>query len=105
MLRYAEYFRSLETVESVPSPDWETVRLRESDDLDLFGGGRLMLSGLSNFSSSGKVESHCAMDGIDSEGFVDGRVLLPERGSLMEPCDLAFPFPVEELAWGDLVGS
>ena len=57
-----------------------------------------MLSGRTNFSSSGRVESHCAMEGLDSEGFEHGRVLWAERASSTESRDLAFPFRVEEPA-------
>ena len=36
--RYVEYFSSLETVDSVPSVDCDSLRPRESDNRDLFDG-------------------------------------------------------------------
>ena len=55
---------SLETVLSVLSLDCDSLRLRVSDDRDLFGGGKLMLLSLSKFSLEGRSDSHYSIGEI-----------------------------------------
>jgi hypothetical protein len=71
---------SLETVLSVPSPDCDSPRLRESDDRDLFGGGKRMSSGLSKFSLDGRPDSYSSINETVSIGSESNRALLINLG-------------------------
>ena len=84
---------SLETVLSVPSPDCDSLRLRESDNCDLFGGGKRILSGLSKFSLDGRPDSHSSIDKTVSTGSESNRALLVDLGlDGRKSSDLVFRF-------------
>ena len=61
---------------SVLSPDYDSLRPRESDDRDLFDGGKLMVPGLSKSSLAGRSDSHFLIDETVSLGSESNRALL-----------------------------